>query len=443
MEVRRTVPVKLDVADSDADRLHETISEFLWAANYVVDHAWQGEYKTTSKAELQRETYDDVRAETRLQANLVQNARNKAADAVQSVVARWKQGDHAGKPQFSAPTLVYDKRCATFNDDHATLSTVDGRITAQYILPDESCETPHSEYLFDDEYEVTGAELHYRDGEFYLHVRTKAVVESETPEEGDVEHSTVLGVDLGIENVAVTSTGTFWSGSELNHWRREFEKRRASLQQHGTRAAHDTIQSVGRTETGRYEHFLHTVSKELVAEAVEYDCDVIAFENLTGIRERMPCAKQFHAWAFRRLVEYVEYKAEVEGISVEQVSPAYTSQQCSKCGFTHEDNRLSSDGQAVFECSKCDYSPHADYNAAKNIGLKHLRSAQKSSGGGAPVDVRLNRGTLNVNGEYSPAADGGQNESPRESPSDDSRSSRPQERSEGTRNEANGDAVSE
>jgi predicted transposase len=66
MEVRRTVPVKLDVTDSDADFLHDTISEFLWAANYVVDHAWQSEYKTTSKAELQRETYDDVRAKTRL-----------------------------------------------------------------------------------------------------------------------------------------------------------------------------------------------------------------------------------------------------------------------------------------------------------------------------------------------------------------------------------------
>ncbi|AXG06395.1 transposase [Haloplanus rubicundus] len=428
MEIRRTVPVKLDVADSDADLLHETISEFLWAANYVVDHAWQGEYKTTSKAELQRETYDDVRAETRLQANLVQNARNKAADAVQSVVSRWKQGDCAGKPRFTAPTLVYDKRCATFNDDHATLSTVEGRITAKYVLPDESRETPHSEYLFNDDYEVTGGELHYRDGEFYLHVRTKADVEFETADKGNDEHSTVLGVDLGIENVAVTSTGSFWNGSELNHWHREFEKRRGSLQQHGTRAAHETIQSIGCTETGRYDHFLHTVSKELVAEAVENNCDVIAFEYLTGIRERMPNAKKFHAWAFRRLFEYVEYKAEVVGISVEQVSPAYTSQRCSKCGFTHENNRPASDRQAVFECLKCGYSPHADYNAAKNIGLKYLRSAQKSSGGGAPVNVRLNRGTLNVNGNYRPAADGGQNGSPRESP---------------TLNEANGGAVSE
>ena len=412
MEVRRTVPVKLDVADSDADLLHETISEFLWAASYVVDHAWQGEYKTTSKAELQQETYDDVRAETRLQANLVQNARNKAADAVQSVVARWKQGDYAGKPHFSAPTLVSDKRCATFNDDHATLSTVEERITAEYVLPDETRETPHSEYLFNDDYEVTGAELHYHDGEFYLHVRTKADVESETADEGDTGHSTVLGVDLGIENVAVTSTGTVWSGSELNYWHREFEKRRGSLQKRGTRAAHEIIQSVGRTEAGRYDQFLHTVSKELVVEAVEYDCDVIAFENLTGIRERMPRAKKFHAWAFRRLFEYVEYKAEVVGISVAQVNPAYTSQRCSKCGTTLRENRQTQDR---FCCQKCGYEVNADYNAAKNIGLKYLRAAQTSSGGGAPVGVRLNRGTLNVSGEYSPASDG-QNGSPCESP---------------------------
>ena len=39
MEVRRTVPVKLDVDSDDAALLHETVDEFLWAANYVVDHA--------------------------------------------------------------------------------------------------------------------------------------------------------------------------------------------------------------------------------------------------------------------------------------------------------------------------------------------------------------------------------------------------------------------
>ena len=38
-EVRRTVVVKLDVDDSDATLLHETVEEYLWACNYVVRNA--------------------------------------------------------------------------------------------------------------------------------------------------------------------------------------------------------------------------------------------------------------------------------------------------------------------------------------------------------------------------------------------------------------------
>jgi len=52
MEVRRTVPVKLDVTDDQADLLHETIDEFLWAANYVVDAAWDGEWAETRSSVL-------------------------------------------------------------------------------------------------------------------------------------------------------------------------------------------------------------------------------------------------------------------------------------------------------------------------------------------------------------------------------------------------------
>ena len=194
MEVRRTVPVKLDVDSDNAALLRETVDEFLWAANYVIDHAWQGEYKTTSKAQLQEETYDEVRERTRLHANLVQNARNKAADAVQSIVARWKQGEYAGKPHFSNPTAVYDRRCATFHNECVSLATVDGRIEVEYVLPDPDRDTPHSRYLDTDDYEATGAELHHRDDGWFLHLRTKAEMEFDTLEQATAGHSTVLGV---------------------------------------------------------------------------------------------------------------------------------------------------------------------------------------------------------------------------------------------------------
>jgi len=390
MEIRRTVPVKLNVTGDQADLLHETIDEFLWAANYVVEAAWDGEWAETRSSALHEMTYDEVREQTRLHSNHVQSARNRAVDALKSVVAEWKNGEYASIPTFSSPFCEYNQRNVTFHDDHAVLSTVDGRVTAEYVLPDKTRDTPHSKYLRSERWETTGATLHYRRGDFYLHVRTKADVDDPKP----AENGTVLGVDLGIENIAVTSTGAFWSADELNHWRTEYVQRRKSLQECGSRWAHENVQAVGRKETGRFEQYLHRIANDILAEASESGCTVIAFEDLTDIRDRMPDARQFHEWAFNRLYDYVSYKAEGRGIQVKQVNPKNTSRRCSSCGFTHEDNRPSQD---TFRCQSCGYENHADYNAAKNIGYRLLRN-QIGGEGGAPVGVRLNTGMLNANG---------------------------------------------
>jgi len=400
MEKRRTVPVKLTVDSDDAALLRDTVDEFLWAANYVTRHAFKGEYVTTSKTTLHHDTYDDVRDETALHSNHVQAARNKAAEACKSVVEKWKQGKKASMPHFTSPHLVYDHRTATFHDGYVSLATVNGRIEADFVLPDEERDTPHAEYFFSDDYETTGAELHYSNGNWMLHIHCKMEVESDTSKQAATENGTVLGVDLGVNNLAVTSTGTFLTGDEFDHWRREYENRRGDLQEHGTRWAHETIQSIGRKEDGRFKITLHRISNELVAEARDHGCSVIAFEELTDIRERTG-GSWGHKWAFDRLYEYVEYKAAEHGITVEQVAPENTSRRCSQCGFTHPDNRAGED----FACLKCGYENHADYNAAKNIGLRYLRRNQTGAGGGAPVGVRLNSGTLNANGEYEPPAE--------------------------------------
>jgi len=398
MEKRRTVPVTLDVTSDDDALLRDTVDEFLWAANYVTDAAFDGEYVTTSKTTLHDDTYDDVRDETRLHSNHVQAARNKAAEACKSVVKRWKQGKKASKPRFTSPHVVYDHRAATFYHNRVSLATVDGRIEADYVLPDPERDTPHAEYLLTDDYEVTGAELHRKHGEWQLHIHCKQEVETDTPET-TTANGTVLGVDLGVNQLAVASTGTFWTGDEFDHWRREYEQRRGDLQEHGTRWAHENIQSVGRKEKGRFKLTLHRISNEFVAEARDHGCTVIAFEDLTDIRERTG-ASWGHKWAFDRLYEYVEYKAAEYSIDVEQVDPKNTSRRCSTCGFTHPGNR---EGES-FACQKCGYENHADYNAAKNIGLRYLRRNQTGDDGGAPVGVALNSGTLNANGAYEPPA---------------------------------------
>ena len=407
-DVIRTVKIKLDVPNERCDDLHQTKNHFLHCANTTAEWAWRhpNDYCITSKQKAEKALYDQLRNETELTANLVQKGIRRAIEATKSGVARLKKGDNTSQPHFDAWSVVYDKRSATFHRDHVSLSTVNGRVECNYVIPTEPEGTPIGEYLLNEDYEFRMSTLQYdrHTESFYLHARMRRIEtdEQSTTDSPDTKHRTVLGVDLNVNgSLAVTSTGAFiGKADEMNHRRREFEKTRGSMQQAGTRSAHLSIQSMNDREHRWMQDELHRASNQILEEARDHSCTHIAFENLTGIRDRMAGAKRFHAWAFRRLYQYLEYKAEMYGIEVEQVSPAYTSQRCSSCGFTHENNRRS---KHQFVCQKCEYELNADYNASKNVArklLKRLHSGQMSSSGGAPCQCALTSGTLSLNGEY-------------------------------------------
>jgi len=137
-------------------------ANYVDAANYVVRRSVLR--NPTGKSLASRHStisYYDVRDDSPLPANLVQAARNRAAEAVKGVVERWKQGEKASKPHFTSRFASYDARTVTVNDDHCTLATIEGRVTAEFVLPDEQRDTPHSAYLFNDDYDLKGATLHY------------------------------------------------------------------------------------------------------------------------------------------------------------------------------------------------------------------------------------------------------------------------------------------
>ena len=406
MEVRRTAVVKLDVSDEQRDALHRTAEQYLYCANRTADYCWSDASYTKckiNKRNVRDALYDDLRDETELHSQLVQAAIRRAVEAVKGVVERWKKGQRVSRPTFTAETVDYDIRSATFYRHKASLSTVEGRVELSFILPADS-PTPYEQYVLSGDYEFRESTLRYDavTDEFYLHISTRRTSGGDTEVSADTGHhdQTVLGIDLGVNSLAVASTGTFWQGDEYDHWIREFEKRRGEMQQRGTQAAHKALLRLGKREEAWRKQYIHTVANELVTEAVEHDCGVIVFEDLTDIRERLPHAKWHHIWAFRRLYEYVSYKAPERGVSVEQVEPNHTSTRCSRtdCGFTHDDNRHGEH----FECQKCGYEVNADYNAAKNIGLRYarkrrhrLRSSPTSGSGDAEVDLRINGGTLN------------------------------------------------
>ena len=397
--IRRTAVVKLNVPADRRDDLNETIDKFRQAAQMVVNRAFERDddgYVITQKTRLHELTYQEVREATdKLNADLVCAARNLAADATKGIIAAWKDGRYASEPRFTAPTVVYNKKALSYFDGYCTMASVNGRIKAEYDLPPGQ-DNPYTEYVRSDEWEMREATFHRRDGDYYLHIGVRKEAPEPSSQAGD---GTVLGVDLGIANIAVTSTGTFYSGGLLNHRRDEYERIRGKMQQCGTESAHKSMKSMGGRMSRWSRDLLHHISKAIVQEAITYGCGTISFERLKGIRDRMPRASKFHQWAFNQLYEYTEYKAEAFGIDVVQINPRNTSRRCSVCGHTAKNNRTTQDR---FACKKCGYEVHADYNAAKNVGFKKVRSGQKRPTGRATYQLALKSGTLSANGSFSP-----------------------------------------
>jgi len=395
--VRRTAITRLEVTDEQRALLEATISEWKRGCQLATDMAWG---KCNAKSDVQPLAYDTVREDTDLGSQHAILATHQAAQAVTGCLERRSNGKKVSKPTFTAPTVKYDTRTLTlFDDDTVSLSTTESRVRCPLALPDAD-DGYQRQYLDSDVWSVTESTLTARNGDYFLHIgfrRPKTEAERDTAEDG-----TVLGVDLGIENLAVTSTAHFVSGRELTHNLREFEKVRAGLQQTGTRSAHRTLEQSSDRELRYVRDVLHRASNAIVDEALRYECDVIAFEDLTHIRDRTG-ASWGHTWAFRTLYEQVEYKAEAVGVSVKQVGSAYTSTRCAECGFTANDNRPT---RTDFQCMKCESEANADYNAAKNIGMRYVRRGQQSSRRTGNSQLALKSGTVTPSGGFSAHPDG-------------------------------------
>lgn len=303
-------------------------------------------------------------------------------------------------PTFSSPTIKYDPRTMTlFEDGTVSLTTLGSRVRCSLALPEESNGYQFT-FLDDDAWSLKQSTLTIRGGTFYLHLGFRRAISAS---ESTAEDGAVLGVDLGLENIAVTSTARFFSGSELRHRRREFSRIRRRIRQTRTRSAYRTLSRLSGREERYARDVLHSVANGIVEEALRYQCQVIAFESLEGIRDRIPEASFFHQWAFRQLQKFVQYKAESHDISVVTVDPANTSLKCADCGYSASANRPT---RNHFQCEKCGTEANADYNAAKNVGLRYVRRGLQSSRRTGASRCALKSGTVTPNGNFAPYHDG-------------------------------------
>ncbi|MFQ5794209.1 MAG: RNA-guided endonuclease InsQ/TnpB family protein [Candidatus Bipolaricaulia bacterium] len=362
----KSVRCKLEPTSVQREALLDTLQVFANACDYALSIAI--EHNTANKIRLQKLCYYYIRSEFGLSANLTIQAIRRVAAAYKAARAQNR------KPRKFKPTSVnYDQRIfslkefqrRTVPEFEASLSTIRERVKGiplaigSYQRSLLTGSDPKAATLIYDR-------KHKR---FFLNIVLEWNVAE--PRGG----GNVIGVDLGLKNLATCSNGLRFPGGQAINVRRRYSRLRQSLATQGTRGAKRTARRLSGKEHRWMKAENHRISRRIVDSL--QPGDTIVLEDLTHIRRRTQVRKEqrylHESWPFRQLQRFIEYKALERGIGVVYVDPHNTSKSCSRCGAIGVRQGL------TFSCA-CGYRNHADYNGSYNIALRwHGREAGHTS----------------------------------------------------------------
>lgn len=349
--MKLTVQIKLLPTPTQATALRETLEMVNSAANRLSQLAW--DVKEFRRFPLHRAFYHKIRSEFPLSSQIVCLLNAKVADA-------YKLDKKVKRVFRKHGSIAFDSKVLSMNlaESMVSIWTLPGRAKMPFVCGDKQralLAYPRGE-----------SDLILRKGKWFLNITV------EIPEEKEIEAIDVLGVDMGIVEIAYDSDGTNYSGNHLNKVRNRNNALRRKLQKKGTKSAKRLLKKRRNRESNFARNTNHIISKRIVQTAKRTN-RAIAIEKLTGIRSRIRARKRertrLHSWGFGQLGGFLAYKAKLAGIPMIQVDPKNTSRKCSKCSHTEKSNRKS---QSEFVCKKCGHKENADRNGANNIRLKGL-----------------------------------------------------------------------
>jgi len=400
MKQTLTAKLKLKTTPEQFAALRTTQLAYRDALNFVSRYSFE-HGKISSNAGLQKGTYYDVRAQFKLPSQMTCTVMRDVAATYKGCWTKAKQNATARKaghtkkrykgldkpPRFVSPTLTYQHgRDYGFKvNQQVSILTLNGRVVVSYQGYDE-----HLKWLKHGA-AIGTAKLWYDKPhkQYYLLVSYEVERPDPTPE----QHTQIVGVDVGVRYLAVTSTykgePTFHSGSQVRNRANHYARLRKRLQRKGTRSATRRLKAISGRERRLKANANHTISRRLVT---EHPHALIGIEQLTHIRQRTKrrthkrckngngveraSVKQrksnrvYSQWSFAELHGMLAYKAMMHGSMVVRVDADYTSKGCPKCGHIDDANRPNKG--LLFCCVNCQYTLHADLIGARNIVMRTL-----------------------------------------------------------------------
>jgi len=201
----------------------------------------------------------------------------------------------------------------------------------------------------------------------------------------------VVGVDLGIKHLAITSDGEiFESSNKLKNKEKQLKRlqRKLSRQQKDSNSRKRTKEKIAKVYFNISNHrkdILHKTTSCL-AKTKSNNKIVIEDLNVSGMLKNYRLAKAINNIGFYEFRRQLEYKCFWYGKELVVADRFYPSSKlCSCCGNKKDDLTLA---DRTYSCYNCGSENDRDFNAAKNLELYTVRYTEINAGGDDKVHAK-------------------------------------------------------
>jgi IS605 OrfB family transposase len=397
-----TAKLKLTPTSEQLQALRQIQLAYRDALNAMSHYAFE-QGKISNVARLHKGMYTELRARYHLPSQLACSVERQVAATYKGLWTKLlKNNLHRQKrltkkrfkgldepPHYSSPTVKYTyERDYTFQrNQRVSIRTLNRRISIQYQGKDSHIALIQQGACIGD------AKLWYDTPKKMFYVLVSLSVDVSDPTPAHLQE--VIGVDVGIRYLAVTSTKTgktsFHPGKRVRHRANHYARLRKRLQEKGTRGAKRRLQRIEQRERRLKLQANHSIAKQINK---QHPHALLGLEQLIDIRARnkrrkrkrkkngkgyervSPKARKanrvYSQWSFAELQALISYKARLSGSLAIKVDADYTSQTCPMCGYRSEENRPQKGLLFVCHNEECQYRLHADLVGARNVTMRTL-----------------------------------------------------------------------
>jgi putative transposase len=286
-------------------------------------HFGNGEKRKNSIVDLHGKFYYNFRSKNpRIPSQIVIRGEQACLSAYRSIKSNKHEID---KPiEKNNLSIRLDKRLYTWKNNKIKLTSLDGRVTADFVRYPKL-----NEYL--ENYQFCDPELFCRNGKIWIALTFKVETKPEAIEK------LAVGIDLGVNRAVATSEGLIIQDKKFNKEKRKLRYLKRQLKSCGTKSARKHLKKLSRKERNKNKNQTHLLANTILNST---KANVIVLEDLVGLKNPKNKKKKLSKSnnnkigqvPFAELRRILTYKAPLKGKIVMAVDPKFTSQIDSRTG---------------------------------------------------------------------------------------------------------------